>query len=791
MFRILDRYVIREMVIPFIISLVISTFVLEVPTILRQGEDLLAKGVDWKVIVRALVMLLPAALSITIPISLLLAILIAFGRLSADREFVAMQACGVSLMRLLRPVALVAVLATAATAYETIVALPDGNQTFREITYSVGASRVERSVKPGVFFEDFGNLIIYVNEVPQTGGWRRVFLADMRTPGKKTVHFAGEGRIRLDRVKQLVQLELKHVTSVTTYHTKPDDAEQSYLEEIAVNLDPKLVFKDPPARGDREMTLAELKENIVRARDAGDPREGHPGTPRSYPYRFMYHQKLAIPLTCPILALIGLALGASNRRDGKLASFVLGFIVILAFYILMFSFRALTMGGRVNPELGAWIPNLIMGVVALVLMVWRTRSADQPILVSLPVFWRTRAARETDSGRGRSQSGRRIVLVVRVPHIGLPRPRLLDLYVAREYWRVVLLAFLGLLGIFYITTFIDLADKLFRGSATGAMLLRYFYYQTPQYVFFVLPMSVLVATLVTIAVMTKNSELIIMRACGVSLYRTAVPLVLFGALVGGVLFLLQEHVLPAANRETDRLNRLIRGLPPQTSPFSQRWIIGRSGDFYHYDSFDVATNRFMNLWIYDVADRAWRLQGMIYSKEAVPTEGIPVDEQSLVPWQAQQGWERVFASSVKYEPFTNRALALEPPDYFASKPSNTDQMTFDEMLTYRELREYAEQLKASGADVIPYLVALQRKIAFPFVTVIMTLIAVPFAATTGRKGALYGIGVGIVLAISYFLTMSIFGALGTGGVLTPMLAGWAANLLFSAAALYLILTVRT
>jgi lipopolysaccharide export LptBFGC system permease protein LptF len=97
----------------------------------------------------------------------------------------------------------------------------------------------------------------------------------------------------------------------------------------------------------------------------------------------------------------------------------------------------------------------------------------------------------------------------------------------------------------------------------------------------------------------------------------------------------------------------------------------------------------------------------------------------------------------------------------------------------------------SGANVVPYLVELQRKIAFPLVTLVMTLLAVPFAITTGRRGALYGIGIGIVLAIVYFIVMSLFVALGKGGILAPMLAAWAPNLLFGAAAVYLVLTVRT
>src|ERR1019366_7190475 len=116
------------------------------------------------------------------------------------------------------------------------------------------------------------------------------------------------------------------------------------------------------------------------------------------------------------------------------------------------------------------------------------------------------------------------------------------------YLYVFALGIVALLGIFYIATFIDLADKLFRGTATTGMLLAYFYYRTPEYISYVLPMSALVATLVTIGVMTKNSELIVMRACGISLYRAAVPLVLSGVFLSALLFTLQEQVPAPSNR---------------------------------------------------------------------------------------------------------------------------------------------------------------------------------------------------------------------------------------------------
>ena len=139
----------------------------------------------------------------------------------------------------------------------------------------------------------------------------------------------------------------------------------------------------------------------------------------------------------------------------------------------------------------------------------------------------------------------------------------------------------------------------------------------------------------------------------------------------------------------------------------------------------------------------------------------------------------------KFAPFTTVRLPLEPADYFVTEAPKEDRMN------YGQLKKYIEDLKASGFNVLEYEVSLQRKLAYPLVPVIMTLIAVPFAVTTGRRGAMYGIGVGIVLALVYWTTISVFAALGAAGIVPPGLAAWAPNLIFGAAAAYLLLTVRT
>lgn len=784
--RILDRYLIRETVLPLCLGLVVLTFVLVIPPILRDGEALISKGVEWSIVLRVLLTLLPSALSVTIPMAVLLGILVGLGRLSADRELVAMQACGVSIFRLLRPVALIAIVGTAATAYAIIVALPNANQTYQAIKFKVVADRAEGNVEPRVFFDDFPGRTLYVREVASGGTWRGVFLADTSAPDRTTVYLAQAGRLDINRDKRTVVIELTNVTRHTTVASKPEEYEGGEQKSVLLALDPNTVFpKFTPVKGLPEMSIAELRASIAEAASRGEP---------SYNEQFMIGQKFSIPFASLVLALIGLSLGVSHRQDGRLASFVLGFGVIFVYYVFLWTARAAAISGRFPAAWAPWIPNMIFGAAGVVLLRWRAGSADQPLSISIPAFWRRSSESGGSPAKSRVRAPRargRAALVIRLPRLNLPRPALLDMYVSGQYVRVFGLGLFSLLGIFYIATFMDLADKLFRGTATTGMLVRYLYFQTPQYVYYVIPMAALVATLVTIGVMTRNSELIVIRACGVSLYRTAVPLLLFGAIAGATLFGLQERALASSNREADRLNRVIRGLP-RLSPLERRWVVGQNGEMYHYDNFDQGRNEFTELTIYHVGPDGSDLGSV--TRAARVTFSGQGDGGPRGEWKASGGWSRELSAGVEasatktvvsYTPFTERTLRLEGPSYFKTDEPKPDQMT------YGQLKAYVAQLKSRGDDTTSGLVSLQRKLAFPFVALVMTLLAVPFAVTTGRRGALYGIGIGIVLAIVYWLMLSVLGAVGAGGLLSPVLAAWTPNILFAAAALYMLLTVRT
>jgi LPS export ABC transporter permease LptG len=340
-----------------------------------------------------------------------------------------------------------------------------------------------------------------------------------------------------------------------------------------------------------------------------------------------------------------------------------------------------------------------------------------------------------------------------------------------------------LLGLFYIATFIDLSDKLFKGTATGGMILALLWYNTPQYLYYVIPIAVLIGTLVTIGTITKNSELVVMKACGISLYRLATPLLTLALLASGFLFVLEERVLAYSNRRASVIDNVVRGRPPRSAALlNRRWLVGPNGSIYHYVYFDRAANQLHGLWAYEFDRRRQTLAKITFVSQAA-YRGSPNGEGT--EWEIRRGWVREILPKAAFATFDVRSEQLEPPGYFGSEEPDPEQMS------YSELREYVAALKAGGFNVVGYLVSLHRKVAFPFVTLVMALIAVPFAVTTGKRGALYGVGAGIGLALVYWTTISVFAAIGSGGLITPLLAAWAPNVLFGTAAIYLVLTVRT
>lgn len=774
--RILDRYLIRESLGPLALGLVLFTFLIAIQPMLSTAELLISKGTPMPTVAYLLLTLLPHALGLTIPMAFLAAVVMALGRLSGDREAVALLACGVSPLRILRPVLVLGTVAAAATFYVLVWVMPTANQTYMRVTFELTQKMAAQDVKTRLFYEGFTGKVILVSDKNPGGQWQEVLLADTSQPGRPAVRLAQSGNLVVDEERRLVNIVLNQVSGYQPLPATGEYQLQQSGQEI-IHIDPEVVFG--AGRGLQQhhnaMSIAELEAAAATKVASG-----------LSPHNEIMskQQRFSFPIACLVFALIGLSLGLHTRKEGKLAGFAIGIAVILAYYGVMAVFEGRAKAGQFSALWARWMPNIILGLAGAGLLWWKMRGTSRAFEVRVPGWlsqWlpNTTVAAEPATSTGPQPSKPRVVVVIRFPHFNIWRPQLMDLYVGGRYMRTLALAFFGLLSLYYIVEFIDMSEKVQKGNATLAMVAEYFYYATPTFVYFVVPLSTLVAVLTTFGGLTRTNELTVLRACGVSLYRTALPMLMLAMLWSGVLFVLEDRVVAHSERKASVLRDVIRDRPPRTFNLANRsWLLGKDGRIYYYAVYDPRARTLHQASVFETARDPFRLVSHTSAAQVTFRDG---------EWHATEGWVQSFAAdgTVTREAFAERTLQMETPDDFGTEQIEAT------MMNYGELRDYIDRLGESGFSIAEQEVELHRKLAFPFVTLVMTLIAVPFGVTTGRRGALYGIGLALTLAVSYLVISHIFIAFGNASMLPPLLAAWATNLLFAAGALLMVFSVRT
>jgi len=249
-------------------------------------------------------------------------------------------------------------------------------------------------------------------------------------------------------------------------------------------------------------------------------------------------------------------------------------------------------------------------------------------------------------------------------------------------------------------------------------------------------------------------------------------------------FVLQNWVLPTTNRQQEDLRQQIRSgkEPPRTIfQVDRQWIAGKSNRIYYYKHFDPASDSFADLSVFDLDADTFQIKRRIWAKRAT------WDAQSN-RWSLEFGWVRSFDGTRVTEStaFRDQDVELaETPEYFKRPVSEADK------LNYTDLRRQIDELSASGFDVLDLRIDLQGKLAFPLTCLVMALVGLPFAFSVGKRGALYGVAVGLAIGLVFWGALGLFTQMGRYELLPPLLAAWGPNLLFGAGGAYMFLTTRT
>jgi LPS export ABC transporter permease LptF/LPS export ABC transporter permease LptG len=782
--RILDRYIVREVFRHALLGLIVFTFVFFVPQLVTLMELFVRHAGNGSQILKLFLCVFPGVFVFTIPMAILIGVLLGLGRMSADSEIIALTALGIGRRRILLPVGVLAVTGALTTLVMTIWLGPLALKTFRNTRADLIASQVSFQVQPRVFDERFPRMVLYINDVTASGTkWHGVFLADAEGGESGSRVTLAEQAIVIAEPKQ-GKLEL-HLQGGTTHEFSREDADRYSVTAFGQSDLPIEVSgigtAQPRQLSNPERSMRELLN------DRG---------PNWREARVELHRRLAFPAACLVFALVAVPLGTQPRRGARAAGSLIAIILIASYYLLSVFGAGLAREGTLPPFAGIWFADFMLAAFGLALLPRMEQfRGESRWLQTLGYFkrWSRFIRRRKAQARARAAAAR-------VPN-GVPNgttngekptaevtpsagsfPRLMDMYVLRKFF----LYFAVLLGTFVFLfeafTFFELLDDIARHRVPFLIVMDYFRYLTPYLLYNLAPLGALVAVLVTLGIMSKNNEIVAIKASGTSLYRLAIPLLLAGLVLAATMVILDDTYLPYANRRQDALRNQIKGKPPQTYTHPQRWIFGEDSKIYNYDLFDPNGKLFGGLSVIEIDPATFQVKRRVFASRATWSESQKV-------WILEGGWVRDFSegSIVRYDrfPVTSLPEITEPPTYFNREVRQSFQMS------WRELRRYMDDLQRAGFDVATLTVQWHVKLAFPLIAPISMLLAIPFAFMVGTRGAVSGVALGVAIGIVYWVTARLLEAMGGVGQMPPFLAGWSPDIIYFFLGLYFFFKMPT
>jgi LPS export ABC transporter permease LptG len=502
--------------------------------------------------------------------------------------------------------------------------------------------------------------------------------------------------------------------------------------------------------------------------DWGDLRErAASGTPAEQKEAIrILNRRVALSVSPFFFALLAAALGLRIRRGGRSVGVLLALIVVIIYYLISLLGESLARVGTVSPYIGPWLATVfLLGLSVLFLFLNRIP------LVSSVSIWPAKSKETGVATKPRQTTLRGFS--------AFGFPNLMDATLLRSLIVSFVVCFVALAAIFNIFTLFELWRFIAVTNASAGLVARYLLFLLPLITVELFPATMLIAVLVTYALLAKRQEAIAWWASGQSVYRLMLPGFFFALAIAFGSWLVQEQIMPGTNLKQDALRARIRGGEARaTTRTGRQWLA--STDTHRFYSYEFGEDgRLIEPTIYELDADAVHLAQVVSGKTGTWSDASHLklsDAETL----ALRGMEVERKSDAEIT-----FAGVESPSIFKptiDKPSQ---------LSARDLRSYLNAAKQRGTDVSALAVALQRKYAGPFGILIMAFIGMPLAVSFGRKGTVIALCAAVVVGIAYWAVGGGFQQLGNHGLLRPSVAGWSPLLIFAAAGTYFLSRVRT
>jgi lipopolysaccharide export system permease protein len=732
--RTLYRYVAHEALLPTAFALFGLTAIVLTTELLRFSELVINRGVTPRSVAEILFFEAVPIAARMLPFSVLVGALFALGRMSADREILALEASGIAPARLTWPVVSLAGVATLLAFVMGTAATPWASRNLDDLLESIGREKPWANLQPGVA-QSFGSWQLEAREISSGGDELKGVM--LWTPEIGETIFAQRGRLAAAAGEVEVALEDGSVVL----------AREGGVDQLRfVTLDTKLPAGEILERKDRERVFSLSFDTLAEQARAFVPSEGR----RISPAALELQRRFAYPAATLVFGFLAVPLFLTRARASRSAGAVMGLLCTLAYYGLVQLSEGLVQAGSIGSALGAWLPNLLLGSLAVALL---ARALSERVLAEPPD---RRFARR----RRRSVSVQEALRHDREPRL---HRYALARYVASRFVRVGGITFFALFAAYLLIDVMDRLEWFAEHGATGLEALRFYAARVPMLASRAMPMAILVATSLTVSLLAAEGELLGMRACGISAPRALMPAFLVSVLLAPLYFAFNNTVLPRTNALADELKRTeIRG-----HSLRPRSIWHRSGStVIQAGRFDPQQGVAHDVTIY------W-----------LGSDELPIarDDAASMHHVGRGNWRLVESSRIEV---TNGVARRVAPHAYAVLGESISAEVDTRQMSIAEIAREADETEQAGFDASMLRVDFHAKLAEPLSCIVLPAAVIFFAATGPPfPGPAQTLLVSGIIGVVYILFTGVAASLGHGGRIPPALGGWAPIALFGLVAL--------
>jgi LPS export ABC transporter permease LptF/LPS export ABC transporter permease LptG len=759
MFKSLDRYILKEIASPFAIGLTIYTLALLINNILLLSHTLISRGASGYTILKILLYILPDLLSFTIPMATLMGVLAGLSRMSTDSEIIAFKTMGINNLRILKPVMIFSLITWLFSTWLIMYVAPEANFRSSQLWRNVILSKTISNIKPRTFCKEFPNYVLYFGDIDnKTNEWKNVLLYSTKNGGTNTVIIAEKGNFIQKEKEKDSYIYLKNAI---VHEFKKKIPLKNY-SLTSYNLLKEKIPNMVQIIQTRRYTQLVFPKLVKRMKDE----------PENIFLKIEFYRKFSLPFACIALGLLALSLGISTKKGGKISGFIVSLGIIFIYYTIITASRNMVLKEIISPFWGMWSANIFLLLIGIILYFYT--SKEKTInweRIFLP-FYKIRKSLFAKKPH--------LFLVFKVKKLNFRLFKIIDLYIIKKLVLTFILVLISLLLIFFIVTIIEMIDNTIENNVAFYYILKYIYYDMPYTISLVLPVSVLTSVLLTFSLMSKNNEITAVQISGISLYRLALPAILLGVIFSILCFYIQENITPNSNKlAQETLNIIYKRNVKTDVELIKNYVVGKNNQFYSYNFFDKKNSKFIKFNIIYINEK-FNITRRISTQYAKW-----IDKKSLI---LKNGFERTFKDNIPldFKKFKSKKITIEQ-----GKGLFTKKVAFSQFMNIKKLKKYINYLKENKSDTGRYKAKLFYKYSFPFSSLIMVLIAIPFSFLMGKKGALHGIGIAVGLSMIFWSAIGIFSALGSTGSLSPFISAFAPIFIFLAFSTYLFVNVKT